>query len=116
MDRENSSRKWLRRSRTSSGLLAEGRQVDGDDLQPVVEVLAEAAPLDLVVEVLVRGADEADVDGARARLADPADLLLLEDAEELGLEGERQVADLVEEERAARGLLDEPDFVPDGAR
>ena len=92
--------------------LAEGRQLDGHDLQPVVEVLAEAAPLDLVVKVLVRGADEADVHNPRARLADAADLFLLEDAEELGLEGQRQISDLVEKERAAGGLFDKADLVP----
>ena len=39
--------------------------------------------------------------------ADPADLALLEHAEELGLEVERQVADLVEQQRALVGQLEQ---------
>ena len=40
--------------------------------------------------------------------ADAADLPALEDAEELGLQREGQLADLVEEERAAVGALEAP--------
>ena len=57
--------------------------------------------------------DEPDVDGAGPVLADPADLLLLEQAEQLGLEGKGQIADLVEKERPLVGVLDEPGLVPE---
>ena len=49
--------------------------------------------------------DHADVDVDRVRLADAADLAPLEHAQQLRLQVERELADLVEEQRAAvRGL------------
>src|SRR5262249_56809617 len=52
----------------------------------------------------------------RAGPADALERLLLEDAQQLGLQLERQVADLVEEERAAVRELEAPDALGDGAR
>ena len=48
-----------------------------------------------------------DVEGHLARAADGADHALLQRAQELGLQAERHLADLVEEERAARRLDEE---------
>ena len=47
-----------------------------------------------------------DVDVKRLRTADTLELLLLEGSKDLGLEREWQIADLVEEERAAMGQLE----------
>src|SRR6185503_2782641 len=87
--------------------LAQRRDADGDDVQPVVEVLAELAASDQALEVAVGGGDDADVDLAGLLVADPADLVLLEDAQEAGLHGEAGVGDLAEEEGAAVGHLEE---------
>src|SRR6185436_3710055 len=51
-------------------------------------------------------ADDPRVDGDRAAAADPLDHPLLEEAEQLDLQGERDVADLVEKQGAAMGELD----------
>ena len=45
---------------------------------------------------------------ARAVVADALELALLEHAQQLGLQLERDLADLVEEERAAVGELEAP--------
>ena len=45
---------------------------------------------------------------ARRGVADGQDLALLQDAQQLDLHGRRHVADLVEEERAAVGDLEQP--------
>src|SRR5205814_639699 len=71
------------------------------DVEPVEEILAEAALLDLSLEVLIGRGDDADIDGDRLRAADALEFLLLEDAKHLGLRLERHVADLVEKERSA---------------
>ncbi len=42
--------------------VAQGREVDGDDVEPVVEVFAEAAGFDLLRQDLVRGGNHAGVD------------------------------------------------------
>src|SRR5206468_9847000 len=51
----------------------------------------------------------------RLRTADPLELLLLQDAQQLRLELERDLADLVEEQRAAVGHLEAADLLGDGA-
>ena len=51
------------------------------------------------------------VDALRARVADRHDLALLEEAQQLGLHVDRQVADFVEEERAAGRGADEARLV-----
>src|SRR5881409_3350867 len=86
----------------------------GEDVQAVVEVFAEALLLDQPSEVAVRRGDQADVDLDRPGAADTLELLLLEDPEELRLELERDLADLVEEERAAMGHLEASDLLGDG--
>src|SRR6266403_2095495 len=87
---------------------AQRRKHDRDDVQAVVEVLAEASRLHLGLEVLVGGGEDADVDLERAVAAHPFELALLEHAQDLRLRLERHVADLVEEERAAVGDLELP--------
>ena len=62
----------------------------------------------------MRGGDDADVDVDRLRLADAAHLAAIEHAQQLRLEVERELADLVEEQRAAVGGLDQALLV--GAR
>src|SRR5436190_8250765 len=96
--------------------LAQRRQLDPDHADPVEEVHPEVALLDLLPEVAVRRRDDAHIDLPRPRIADAHDLALLEDTQQARLELHRDVADLVEEERAAVGGLDEPLLVLDGPR
>ncbi len=91
--------------------LAERGIMNGEDVDAIEEVLAKAPGLGLGREIAVRRGDDADVDLDVARLAEPPDRLLLEHAQELHLQPERQLADLVEEERAAVGFLEEPSAV-----
>ena len=85
--------------------LLQRREVDVEDVQAEVEVLAEAAALDLVLELAVRGADHAHVDRDLALAAQTAEPLLFEHAEELRLQLDGNLADFVEEERPAVGQL-----------
>ena len=96
--------------------LAERRQDDGDDVEAVEEVLAELPRLHHRLEVAVRRGDDADVDRDRLVAADAPDLALLEGAEDLPLQREREVADLVEEEGRAGGGLEEAGLAGLGAR
>ena len=95
--------------------LAQRRQRDRDHAQAEVEVLAEPAFLHRLVEVDVGGGDQAEVGLDRAGAADALDLALLNRAQQLGLQVEPQVADLVEEERAAGGELELADLLADRA-
>ena len=75
------------------------RQHDREDVQAVVEVFAEAAVGDHSRQVAVRGRHQAHVHLDRLRAAQALELLLLQHAEQLGLQLRRDVADLVEEQR-----------------
>ncbi len=90
------------------GAVAEGGELDDDDVEAVEEVLAEGAVGDGGMEVAVGGGDEADIDLEGLRAADAHDFAVFEDAEELDLDGGGGVADLVEEEGAALGALEGP--------
>src|SRR6185503_604540 len=54
-------------------------------------------------------------DGDLVRLTDGPNCLFLDDSQELDLHVQRQIGDLVEEQRAAFGGLDQPRLVADGA-
>ena len=82
------------------------RDPHGDLADPVIQVLAELAGLDHRGGVLVGGADDAHVDRDAVASADALDDAVLQEAQQLRLQGQRHVADLVEEDRAAVGLLE----------
>ena len=86
--------------------LAQRGQVDGDHVQPVVEVLAEAAGADLAAQVAGGGRHQADLDARGLHATHPLELALLDRAQELHLHLHRDLADLVEEERAPVGQLE----------
>lgn len=69
------SRKWWARGRISSRRSRKG-DAEGDDVEAVVEVLAEEAGFGVEFEVAVSGGDEADID---------ADGALAAEADELGV-------------------------------
>jgi hypothetical protein len=65
--------------------LAQRRQHDREHVQPVVEVLAERAVGDLLLEIAVRRRHDAHVDLDRLGAADPFELALLQHAQQLDL-------------------------------
>ena len=85
--------------------VAQRRQLHLDDREAVVEIRAELVRADLLAQAAVGRGDDAHVDRHVVVGADAADLAALEHAQQLGLQVEAQLADLVEEDRAAvRGL------------
>ena len=57
--------------------VAQGRDVEGDDVEAVEEVFAEVAAGDLLFEVFVGGGDDADVDVRGGGGADGVEALLV---------------------------------------
>jgi hypothetical protein len=76
------------------------------DVDAVVEVLAEAPRRHLGLQVPVGGADDADVGAERLGAAHPGDHAVLKHPQELDLELRRGLADLIEQQRAALGRLE----------
>src|SRR5918912_1938587 len=81
--------------------LAQGGQLNRHDGQAVVEVFAERALAHGLFQIDVGGGDDAHVHAARRGVAEGRELALLYDAQQARLRLRRDVADLVEEDRAA---------------
>src|SRR5262249_36743031 len=94
---------------------AERWDLDVYAVEPIEEVGAELATLHGRAEIAVRRRDEAHVDSRRRAAAEPHHLAALDDAQELRLRVERQLADLVEEDAASMRGLEEPRSRDDGA-
>ena len=107
---------------TSAGMSStrsrSGRQAHRHDVEPIEQVLAEQPLPDHQPQVAVACGHDPDVGPDRMVAADRDELALLQHPQQPGLRLERHVADLVEEQRAAIGLLEpaEPARVGAGER
>ena len=105
---------------TSSGMSSRRSRSGGTakrhDVEAVVEVLAEPARRDLGVQRLVGRGQHPHVDRDGLRAADPRHHAVLQHAQHLGLRRGAHVAHLIEEQRAAVGLLELAGAVADGPR
>ena len=90
---------------------AQRRHVDANHGQAVEQILAKFSFRDALFEVGVGGGQHAHVHSLRVCFADRHDLVLFEEAQQLGLHVERQVADLVEKERAGISRSHQPRLV-----
>ena len=86
---------------------AQRRQKNRDDGQTVIKVLAELVVAHRALQVAVGRSDHAHIHLHIAHATDPADDLVFEHAQQLRLQQRRQLANLVEEERAAVGHLEQ---------
>ena len=97
---------WTRQFGDVIAPFAQRRQRDRDDVQAIIEVLAELAGRHRAFEIAVRRRHDAHIGADGPRAADGGELARLEDAEQTRLCLDRHVADLVEEQGAAVGLLE----------
>ena len=81
-----------------AGSLAQRRQFETDDIEPVVQVLAEVPGIDRPLQLHVGRRQHAHVDGDALARPQAHHLALLQHAQQLDLDRHRQVADLVEEQ------------------
>ena len=87
----------------------------GHDVDAVVQVFPERAFLHAAFQVHVGGGHQPELHLDRLVAADALDLAFLNGAQQLRLQVELQIADLVEEERAAVGQLELADLLAHGA-
>src|SRR5258705_345102 len=95
--------------------VAQGRQLDLEFVQAVEQVGAEVALGDRAPKIDVGRPDDADVGAAHLRFPEPQVLARFEEAQERDLDVGRQLADLVQHERAGVRGLDEAHAVGVGA-
>src|SRR5262249_40399208 len=93
------------------GPLAQRRKLDGKDAETVVQVLAKRLLAHGLEQVAIGRGDAPDVDADWRLAADAVELILLKNAKQFRLRLRRQLADLIEENRAPIGQL-EPARVP----
>src|SRR5439155_20195304 len=84
--------------------IAKRRHLDTNDVEPVVEVLAELAALHVFFDVAIGCRDDAHVDALLRGSTNGANLPFLKDAKKLHLRLRRELADLVEKNGAAVGF------------
>ena len=85
----------------SAGRSAERRHGDGDGVEAVEQVLSEFG----LVEGLVGGGDDADIDGNGLGAADAVEGAGFDGAEDARLVVEGKIADFIQKEGAAVGLF-----------
>ena len=94
----------------------QGRRHDWKDIKAVIEIAAELLIRDHPGQIPVGRRYQTDVDTNGAVAPQPLELLLLQDAQQLGLQLERNVADLIEEQGALVRQFEPADLLCDGAR
>src|SRR5688572_6992494 len=87
--------------------LPKWRNFDHIDDETKVQVLAKAADSDRFCEISIGRADDAGINGDLFPSADAPEGALLESAQQAGLHRRAQLRDLVEEQSAALGFLEE---------
>src|SRR6185503_6019941 len=87
-----------------------------EDVQAIEQVRTESPFRNLLLEIAVRRGDEPDVHFHRPSAADALELLLLQDAQQLHLRIERQLAHFIHEQRAVVGKLEPSDALLNRAR
>ena len=87
--------------------LPQRRQAQLDDVQAVEEIGAERVGRHHGLERTVGRRDDADIDGRFAVRPQRPDHAALQRVQQLRLQAERQIVDVVEEDRAAVGCLEE---------
>nr|GFD24377.1 hypothetical protein [Tanacetum cinerariifolium] len=96
--------------------LTQRRQVQSNDIQTVEQVFTETPVTDHVFQIQVRGGEDAHVCAAGDRVADALVFFVLNEAQQLGLQRQREVPDFVEEQCTAVGLIHSAQRAFAGAR
>ena len=92
------------------GPLAQRRHADGKHVEPVVEIFPEAPVAQILGQVTVGGRDDSDVHVDGFGAAQSLELAFLQDAQQLGLHFERQLANLIQEDRGTVRDLETSDL------
>ena len=107
--RANSRRKRLRQQRNVARPLAQRRQSDFHHAQPEKQILAESPGLDHFLQIFIGRGDQPHIRGQGFVRADPLEGPFAQKTQQLDLDGRVNLADFVQEQRAALGLLETAD-------
>ena len=96
--------------------IAEWRHCDRHDMQAEKQVVTEFSFGNEFGKILVRCSDQADIGVERFAASDTLEGSLAQDAQDFHLRGEVDLADLIQKQRAAFGLLKPADPTLEGSR
>src|SRR5439155_14903932 len=96
--------------------LAQGRQLNRDDFETKEKILTKLAGGAGGLQIVVGGRQQPHIHLDRLVAADAKDFLVLQDAQQLRLKRDGHVADFIEKERAAVGVLEAALAEPVSAR
>lgn len=85
--------------------LTQGSDADGEGIEAIIELFAEKPRAHQLVEVAAGGGHKARAELVSAVLAAAVELLVLQDAQEPGLQRQGELVHGIQEERPARGGL-----------
>jgi hypothetical protein len=88
--------------------LPQRRDSDWEDIEAIIQIRTKFFLLNQLPQILIRGGDHPHIDRNYAAASQPLDLLFLEDAQEFGLEFEREISDFIEKQRSSVGSLKAP--------
>src|SRR5215470_118074 len=86
---------------------AQRRQLNGNNAQPVIEVLSKASFGDFLLKILIGSGNDAHVDIDFFVAANGPDLAFLQDAVELNLHGQAHISNLIHKQSSAMRCLEE---------
>src|SRR5262249_29426916 len=81
--------------------LSERGHFQWKDIQAVKQIFAESSLLNFLAQIAVGGGDDPDIDFNDGLPAQPLDLSFLNHAQQIRLHAQRELANLIEEDRAA---------------
>src|SRR6516164_1895968 len=87
------------------------RQQHGEHIETVVEIATKFVPLHHLLQISVCRSHQPDVDAMRATAPETFELLFLQNSQQLGLQCQRNIANLIQKERSSVGELKAPDFL-----
>ena len=106
----------LREERDVLTAVPQGREVQHQDIDAVVQVFSEGLPFHQLVEMLVRGRDDPHVDFDGLCSPHAREFPFLQHPQQFGLRGRAEIADFVEKQRAAVGQFELTDTTGLGVR
>ena len=85
--------------------LAQSRQAQADDVQAMEQVFTKRTVFNALLQILMRGSNHTDIGFDRRVAAHAVEVTIAQHTQQAGLQIERHVANLIEKQRAAIGLL-----------
>jgi len=99
------AQEMIRKGLDAFAPVPQGRQVDSEHIDAVVQIFSKCPVCHLFVKVLVRGGNDPYVTMNRLIPAEPFEGFFFQDPQEFGLKGQGELPDFVQKHAAAVGLL-----------